>query len=172
MAVGYERTGFEWMDAAFEWLITPFNFSRLGVSLWGVMTLMGLLNDFLILAQGPPPEGGCLPIFYSGLAFCWLDENPVAGYLFSVMLWIPSVVALVLVWIRPRFGFLLAAAGVFIIWFSPTFHHHFELMTCAPQEGRLPDWKWLIPGLWFILAAWKPRPRRSPSPNFAHGSML
>src|SRR5258708_7513133 len=92
MAVRDLRTGFEWMDTTFLWTLSPYNFTRLLVTLWGAFGILGFARDAIIYIEGPPDLGShFMPIYRCGLTFYWLDYNPTSGFLLSLILWIPSI---------------------------------------------------------------------------------
>jgi hypothetical protein len=139
------RTGFEWMDATFGWLTSRFNSVRLLATLWGVVGAANLVGNLEIYFSGPPRlDTPFMPLYRHGVAFCWLDPDPSVGLLFSIALLLPSISGMVLVWFRPRIGFLASAVGWVSFWGSPFFHSH------DPGDRPRFGWGW-VACLGFVL---------------------
>lgn len=163
MAAEEERTGFEWMDATLAWLIAPCNVTRLLTTVWGAVCICGFFGDILIYLKGPPDlSSPFMPMYRSGLAFCWLDKNPAPGFLLSLAIWMQFVSGAVLVWIRPWLGFLLCALGWSSLWGSSFIHLHLEYKSLGLHRPSGLGWEWLLPCLWLLVAACGGGRRRSP----------
>jgi len=135
MAIEEDRTGFEWLDE-------PFMMTRIWISVlmtvFLVMFASRITHILMFDRLGPPPPPVRSPdgpeesdtVTTHG---CWGERQPLRELgglaVFSIL---PASI-LILVWRRPRAGFLLAAFGGVPIW--------------------LP--LGLLPMAWLFFAAWK-----------------
>jgi len=155
------------MDTGLDWLISGCNSARLLATLWGASTLLWLYSNVEIYVAGPPGlDTPFCPLYRYGIAFCYIEPNPLPGFLLSLALLMPSILGLPLVWLRPRSGLLLTALGWVCLWGSPFLHSH--------SKEDLPSfgWRWLtvflLILLYLLFGALKAvtlRSRVDPSPN-------
>lgn len=162
-----EVTGFEWMDRTFTWLITNWNTVRLLVIGWGALGIARLIDNIAIYASGPPKlNAPFMPMYRSGVAFCWLDSSPLLGLFISIALLLPSIVGAVLAWFRLRAGYLCSAVGWVMLWSSPFLHSHFL------DEKPTLGWRSLaivgIVPILLLLAAWRTGGRKVAMPATGH----
>jgi len=153
------RTGFEWLD-------TPFLISRILVTAWGVLmafllfcATVTVVDDLCTRIFPPAPKTpsaeGEWEIVTRTHSF--VDRAPYrdlsVGFWFSAM----PIAGMVLVWRKPRVGFLLSAGGWIMI----------ALLAWLGSEAG--EWRHLalglLPPLWLCFASWRVRPSPPPSPD-------
>lgn len=158
-----ERTGFEWMDTAFGWIISNYNSARLLATFLGILGIANLIGDSIIYFSGPPRlDTPFCPIYTHGLAFCWLDPNPTSSFLLSIAVLTIPTTGMVLVWLRPRPGFLVSSTGWVAIWISSYLHSH-----CADDRiilGRESVTVFLVVLVWLLFAAFRVRTKQNVVP--------
>src|SRR5262245_47403892 len=126
------RTGFEWLDE-------PFMLTRIWISLLMTVFLVmfaGRIIHVLMfdrLVPPPPPRSEGAEEAERVITHCWGERRPLHELGAMVVYSILPASTLILVWRRPRSGFLLAALGGIPIW--------------------LP--LGLLPMAWLCFAAWK-----------------
>jgi hypothetical protein len=153
------RTGFEWLD-------TPLLITRILVTLWGALmafllfcATVAVVDDLRTRIFPPAPktewagdEGEIVTRTH-----CFADRTPYRDL--SIGFWISAmpIAGMVLVWRKPKIGFLLSAGGWFMI----------ALIAGVGPEAR--EWRHLalglLPPLWLCFAARKVRPSPPPSPD-------
>jgi hypothetical protein len=154
------RTGFEWMDTSF--LIT-----RILATFWGVLMAFVLfcatvsaVDDLHRRIFPPPPRTASADeegeIVTRTNCFS-VDRTPYRDLTIAFWLSVLPIAGMVLVWKKPRLGFLLSAGSWLTIGVLPWF------------ERGIPDWPLvalvLLPPPWLCFAAWRVRPAPPPSPD-------
>jgi len=151
------RTGFEWLD-------TPFLITRILVTVWGVLmafllfcATVTVVDDLYTRIFPPAPRTSSAED--EGEVFirtnCFVERTPYRDL--SIGLWFSAmpIAGMVLVWRKPRVGFLLSAGGWFMI----------ALIAWIGLEAR--DWRHLalglLPPIWLCFASWKVKPSLPPS---------